>query len=762
MFSIMMQLLYQYVVSGLFMGGCDMPTGLRHSKARLGTTRLFSFIVAVSLIAAILLPLSMSHEVRAWSTEPTVNTPICTAVSDQAYPNIVGDGSGGAIIAWMDHRSGHYDVFVQRLNASGRPLWTVDGMAICTAASDQAYPNMVGDGSGGAIIAWQDYRNGNYDIYAQRVDSGGSIQWDTNGVAICTYASDQGFPEVVSDGSGGAIVAWQDYRSGNYDIYAQRVDSGGAIQWATNGVAICTAASDQAHPELVNDGSAGAILAWMDYRSSNHDIYAQRVLASGTPLWAVNGVVIGTAFGDEEGPLLVADGLGGAFIAWTYSSQVWAQRVNSLGTPQWADNGLAVCKAFGDRQLTGMDGDGSGGLFMTWQDGRRDSGWPLLGNYDINYDIYAQRLNQSGVPQWANDGLAIYAGADDQVLPNIVADGCGGAIVAWMSYRTHDYDIYAQRVDSSGTPQWAGTGLAVCNAEGDQIGPPMIGDGCGGAILAWMDYRSTSNYDIYAQRVNALGALNTSPNQPTSASPSAGGTNVSVTPTLESSPFSDPDSGDTHSASQWRITATAADYSSPVFDSGADSANLLKISVPAGKLIGNTTYYWQVRHCDGRQDWSAWSAETSFTTQNIIPNQPASVSPASGTLGIKLKALLESSAFFDPDAADAHSASQWRITATAGDYSSPVFDSGTDNVSLLLLAIPPGKLKSHTTYYWQVRHQDNHGDWSEWSVESSFTTRKNPQTWIWIAAGAGAAAVLAGAIVTWLVLHRKKRVASQG
>ncbi len=34
----------------------------------------------------------------------------------------------------------------------------------------------------------------------------------------------------MSDGSGGAIIAWQDYRSDdNYDIYAQRVDASGAL-----------------------------------------------------------------------------------------------------------------------------------------------------------------------------------------------------------------------------------------------------------------------------------------------------------------------------------------------------------------------------------------------------------------------------------------------------------------------------------------------------------------------------------------------------
>ncbi|MDI6807711.1 MAG: T9SS type A sorting domain-containing protein [Candidatus Eisenbacteria bacterium] len=34
-----------------------------------------------------------------------------------------------------------------------------------------------------------------------------------------------------------------------------------------------------------------------------------------------------------------------------------------------------------------------------------------------------------------------------------------------------------------------------------QYYPVMVEDGCGGAIIAWQDYRSGTNWDIYAQRV---------------------------------------------------------------------------------------------------------------------------------------------------------------------------------------------------------------------------------------------------------------------
>src|SRR5574342_572928 len=78
-----------------------------------------------------------------WSTDPTVNNAICTATNDQMRPTIVSDGAGGAIITWRDSRSGgSSDIYAQRINASGIVQWTADGVAICTATNDQMRPTI--------------------------------------------------------------------------------------------------------------------------------------------------------------------------------------------------------------------------------------------------------------------------------------------------------------------------------------------------------------------------------------------------------------------------------------------------------------------------------------------------------------------------------------------------------------------------------------------------------------------------------------------
>ena len=261
----------------------------------------------------------------------------------------MSDGAGGAIVTWQDFRSSTtgYDIYAQHVLASGAtdPAWPASGRAVCAATRSQYSPKIVADGAGGAIVAWYDYRGGiKYDIYAQHVLASGAVDpvWPTDGRALCTAAGDQDFPAMIIDGAGGAIVAWNDYRNGNdYDVYAQHVLASGAVDpaWPTDGRALAAAASSQYYPTLVGDGAGGAIVAWGDSRSyPNYGIYVQHVLASGTvdPAWPANGRALCTAPNARYYPTILGDGGGGAIVAWEdlrngTHYDIYAQRVYASG-----------------------------------------------------------------------------------------------------------------------------------------------------------------------------------------------------------------------------------------------------------------------------------------------------------------------------------------------------------------------------------------------------------------------------------------------
>jgi len=233
---------------------------------------------------------------------------------------------------------------------------------------------------------------------------------------------------------------------------------------------------------------------------------------------------------------------------------------------------------------------------------------------------------------------------------------------------------------------------------------------------------SYGNWSGWSTETFFTTAIPRPPNQPTASSPSHGAAGISLTPTLRSSVFSARDEGDSHKASQWQIRTESGTYDSPVFDSGIDTANLNKITITAGKLDYGITYYWRVRHQDRYGNWSAYSVENLFTTVIPPPQQPTVSSPSDGATGISLTPTLQSSAFVSPDTKATHAASQWQITTTSGDYSSPVYDSGADTTNNTSITIPTGILSYDTTYYWHVRYQDSYDNWSDYSLEASFAT----------------------------------------
>jgi len=454
-----------------------------------------SILESVTLgLLCLLFPAFLSAQ---WSTDPAHNNAICTAAGDQTLPVTASDGAGGAIIAWNDGRVG-LRTYAQRINAAGTTQWTTDGVLV---SSTGVSPTIISDGAGGAIIAFTDFRGSDADIYVQRIDASGNLLWSSGGVAICTATGDQEYQTLVGDGSGGAIVCWDDPRNGSYDVYSQRVDASGTVQWTVNGVSLCSAAGDQVRPVIASDGAGGAVVAWNDYRAgASSDIYAQRINASGSVQWTVNGVVVSTAASDQESAVILQDGSGGAIIAWqdhrNSNFDIYAQHIRSDSTTLWTANGVAICTATDQQLSPSIAGDGSGGAIISWYDHRNGT----------DYNIYAQHMNASGISQWTTDGLSVCTASGDQEYPAIISDDLGGSLITWYDFRSGSNDIYAQRIGPLGTPQWTSNGVVLSSASGDQLSPTLASDGAGGGIVVWYDYRNGSS-DIYAQRVDLLGNL---------------------------------------------------------------------------------------------------------------------------------------------------------------------------------------------------------------------------------------------------------------
>jgi hypothetical protein len=444
-----------------------------------------------------LLALGASSVRAAWVENGAA---VCAVTMDQIWPAAAPSGSGGAIITWWDTRPGGVGLWAQRVTRGGVPLWAADGVPLCIQTGVQSDYRIISDGAGGAIIAWQAWLVDNMEIYAQRIDSSGTVLWGPNGVAVCTASGDQRDPRLVSDGAGGTIITWYDFRGGIFEIYAQRVNAAGVAQWTANGVDLCTASGPREQPDIASDGAGGAIVTWDDYRNGNWEIYAQRIAPDGSLLWPSDGVGICTGVvGAQEAPRIAPDGSGGAMIAWTgYRSiyfAVFAQRVSASGSSAWTPNGVVACNAGNaEPSIPVLVPDGSGGAILAWTDFR-------VGDQS---DIYAQRISGAGTVMWAANGVAVCTSSMEQNDPQLVSDGFGGALITWWDTRNNGSSVYTQRVLSNGSAAWMANGVAVCTI-GGPASPSIASNGSGGAIIAWPDMRNGFNYDVFAQRIDACG-----------------------------------------------------------------------------------------------------------------------------------------------------------------------------------------------------------------------------------------------------------------
>ena len=433
-----------------------------------------------------------------WSSDPSTNTPVDTVAACEQFPVLASDGAGGMFVVWSSYRAGSAFVFAQHFDPSGNALWPADGIALSSSPGGQTSPQMIPDGSGGAIVSW-----GNFcPMRAQRIDGEGSLLWGQDGIVL---SAANGPAVLTPDGTGGAILAWAEPDSiFHTQVHVQRINGAGVTLWAPGGIPLTSGLGYQHSVQVVPDGSGGAIITW----NGNHhgvfgewdddNIVAQRMDAQGDRLWGADNLVVCSAPGLQQYATLIADGVGGAVVAWEDSRDagnghssvdIYAQRLNPSGAALWSPDGAPVCTAAGLQYGVRLAPDGAAGAMLAWNDQRSDS-----------VHVFMQHVDSSGIARWAPDGVGLFSGPAAQVAPCLVADGSGGVFVAWMDHRSGEFDIYGQHMAANGAELVPHGGSPLSTAGGDQYTPTVAWDGRSGAVAVWGDTRSGAMH-VYAQGV---------------------------------------------------------------------------------------------------------------------------------------------------------------------------------------------------------------------------------------------------------------------
>lgn len=242
---------------------------------------------------------------------------ISTASYSQHSPSVVFGGTN-FLVAWGDERSGfpYPHIYGARVNQSGVVLDT-SGFVIAMAGQWQDEPSVAFDGTN-YFVTWHHY-DGVYDIYGARVNQSGVVL-EPSGIAISTEIGSQRYPSVTFDGTNYFIV-WQDYRNGNNDIYGARMDTSGIVIDSA-GLAISIEGHEQLTPAIAFDG-AYYLVIWSDGRNAlSSDILGAKLDQSGT---VIDSFIVSTQLGHQLSPAL-SHGEGDQFLI-TYSG--WTNEINS-------------------------------------------------------------------------------------------------------------------------------------------------------------------------------------------------------------------------------------------------------------------------------------------------------------------------------------------------------------------------------------------------------------------------------------------------
>lgn len=449
-------------VSGWPVAGMQVSAGTEYDPVIVADGRGGAFVAAsdgrdIGLWHLAAIPPSLGAAITRIDVEkvPGAQPAVPTKSSGTVLPILLPDGDGGVFLAWEE--GGHLVewVYLQHYDASGAPVapWPAGGISLGFGQN----PVLCSDGNDGVIVVYGGGAAKHIGVRADTVVS----DWPGGAVPISASSGWKQSFGIVPDHAGGAIVVWQDPRNGSYEqVYAQRLSAAGTFApgWPDSGIAVCTFPTQagltrysatrrrpQGYSVLVPDGVGGALIAWRDMRADSGDVYLQHLLPDGTiaPGWPTNGLALCTAPGIQTAPSMAPDGAGGAFVSWQDRRsgdrwQAYALHVLASGAPApgWADGGMPVCAGAGDQLIPRPADDASNRPFFAWQDTRYSAS-----------AVFATRL--------ASDGSLPLPSACDIEAAVVTSSADSGTVhIVWHLTPSSDapVTVYCRQVDGPWMP----------------------------------------------------------------------------------------------------------------------------------------------------------------------------------------------------------------------------------------------------------------------------------------------------------------------
>ncbi|MSR63593.1 MAG: hypothetical protein EXS08_14240 [Planctomycetes bacterium] len=277
-------------------------------------------------------------------------------------------------------------------------------------------------------------------------------------------------------------------------------------QWsanpATNTLAV-DRAGEQTQPKLAPTSDGGCYLSWFDNDPGGtpafgYDVFLQRFDSAGIEQWAHNGVrVADLGLSSTTDYDLGVDASGNALVTFQDDrfggTQITAARVDPSGALLWGANGIQLTSTLDFVANPKVVGTTDGGIVVAWLQGST---------------VHVQRLNASGVPQWAPE-VVLTPVTGSYATGDLDAAESGRCILS-LVHQTGGFSspkhLLAQKFHAAGTAQWGVAPVAVFDGGSLQFGnyPQFEPDGSGGAVFSW--YSASPALECFAQRLDTNGA----------------------------------------------------------------------------------------------------------------------------------------------------------------------------------------------------------------------------------------------------------------
>lgn len=138
-------------------------------------------------------------------------------------PAVAVDGKGTVWVIWAQQVEGNWEIFRRGYTPGGaggnEGTWSA-AVRVTDAPGSDFHVVAATDAKGTVWLAWQGWREGNYDILVSAQEPG--HPWEQPRAISQSSANDWG-PAIAADAKGRVYVAWDTYDQGNYDVRVREV-----------------------------------------------------------------------------------------------------------------------------------------------------------------------------------------------------------------------------------------------------------------------------------------------------------------------------------------------------------------------------------------------------------------------------------------------------------------------------------------------------------------------------------------------------------